>query len=359
MFVLRKPAITLAAAALASTLALGQPTLAQAATHPGWRIVFSHQYGGPANTAQYWAVSSAGPGAAWAVGGAGQTPDIPGWPVGAHWNGRGWFVAPMPHGLADPLTAVSADSGDDAWAVSESGGYLLHWTGGRWSLARRWPEHSLPTQVTGVTAFSPTNVWVFGGSGAFPGIGTWHLHGKTWTHVHGLGNNITSASALSPTDMWAIGGIEVGQDAIMRYIAGHWRHVVAKPLAGLQFDGIVAQRNGQVWALAVIPSTPFKSYILHLVEGRWHSLRVPWQVQPGQLASDGRDGVWLSAVSGDTVFAIHLTAAGRWTRTVVGSRGNSFFGLNLIAGTASLWGAGSMTPKTGLRAAVWAYGPVG
>ena len=65
--------------------------------------------------------------------------------------------------------------------------------------------------------------------------------------AHGFGDNISFASALSPANIWGVGGINAGQDSIMHYVAGHWRHIVAKPLAGKMFGGIVAAPGGQVW----------------------------------------------------------------------------------------------------------------
>jgi len=35
------------------------------------------------------------------------------------------------------------------------------------------------------------------------------------------------------------------------------------------------------------------------------------------------------------------------------------FDLVRIPGTASLWGTGSVTTRTGVDATIWAYGPVG
>ena len=334
---------------LALTLALGPAAVAQPASQPGWRVAFSHHYGGPKTPAGFFAVSSDGPAAAWAVGGA-NTLEA-GWPVAAHWTGRKWFATPLPHGLTSLLIAVSVDSRRDAWAVSYLGDYVLHWTGSRWFVAKRFAGGG---ELTGVTAFSPTDVWVFGGSGAQGGVGTWHRHGTTWTQVHGFGGNIAEASALSPTDMWAIGGINVGDDSIMHYVGGHWRHVVARPLAGKQFQHIVALPGGQVWVSQSGPRAD-ESGVLHLSHGRWRAYAVPWRVNLGQIAFDGRGGVWVTAVTDSGVgYALHLTAAGRWFKIKDGSSDSGFGGLNWIEGTTTLWGAGG----SGLNAAVWAHGPL-
>jgi hypothetical protein len=164
----RGTAITLCAAS-ALLLCSAQP--AGASPAPGWRLAYRHLYS-PGNSSYYGIAAVKG--AAWAVGGADVTGPLDGVPVAAHWRNGQWVAMSMPPHLSDALWAVSADSATDAWAVSNLGGYVLHWHNGRWSLAHRWPESGLARELTGVTAFSPTNVWVFGGSGGNPGLGTWH-----------------------------------------------------------------------------------------------------------------------------------------------------------------------------------------
>ncbi|HEX9516360.1 MAG TPA: hypothetical protein VF940_09330 [Streptosporangiaceae bacterium] len=55
----------------------------------------------------------------------------------------------------------------------------VHWDGSRWRVARRFKETSYPAALTGVTAISRTDVWVFGGviTGVTPlvGFGTCQL----------------------------------------------------------------------------------------------------------------------------------------------------------------------------------------
>jgi hypothetical protein len=343
----------------AAALALSTGLQAQAAATSGWRIVFSQHFGGKENPSWYFGVAAAGPSAAWAVGTAqkGQAQV----PIAAHWDGRKWRETTVPAGLTNGLEAVSADSSTDAWAVSLLGGYALHWTGGRWWVARKWPEHALATEMTGVTAFSPTDVWVFGGSGANPGVGTWHLHGSTWTRVGGFGGNIAFASALSPANMWAIGGIEVGEDSIMHYLGGHWRHIVAPALKNLQYHGILAGPDGQVWATANPDSDSFRALLVQLSGRRWSAVTLPWRLDPGSLTSDGHGGVWLTAFGpAGQPYLIHRSASGRWTRLRTPFF-STVFNLTPNGNAASLWGAGTAGGQASAAssAAVWAYGRVG
>ena len=52
-------------------------------------------------------------------------------------------------------------------------------------------------ELTGVVALGPSNVWVFGGSGFGPGLGTWHFNGRSWSQWHGNAVGLQGGSALS------------------------------------------------------------------------------------------------------------------------------------------------------------------
>ncbi len=346
-------AVTLASAA---AVALSSALPADALSVPGWRLVYRHLYV-PGNSA-YFAITAVSGRSAWAVGSADFAGPTGGVPAAARWHNGHWTATAMPRHLTSILWAVSADSSTDAWTVSNEGGYVLHWHSGRWTVAHRWSESGgLPRVLTGVTAFSPTNVWVFGGSGAFPGIGTWHLHGHTWTRVTGLGGNISFASALSPTDMWAVGGINVGEDSIVHYAGGKWHHITRPALRGLQFNAILALSPGNVWAIGSKGGGPGTARLLQLRRGRWTSYAPPNGFDPTHITPDGHGGLWLTALNTHTsaFWLLHRSGAGRWA--VV--RGPGAIALALIPGTGSLWGAGAVSHKSGFEAAIYAHGKVG
>ena len=118
-------------------------------------------------------------------------------------------------------------------------------------MAKTWPEQQLARELTGVTAFSPTNVWVFGGPGANPGLGTWHLRGTTWHKVTGLAGGISTASAISRADMWAIGADSTAPDDILLHYNGTtWQQVTSTALTGLQFSDILALSDTNIWVTA-------------------------------------------------------------------------------------------------------------
>jgi hypothetical protein len=352
----RRACLALSVAA-ATALALGVALPASASTRlPSWRLVFKHHYSG--GNSSYFGIAAAGRSAAFAVGSAKFAGPTGGVPISARWHDGRWTALAMPSGLTGILSAVSADSGKDAWAVSEFGGYVLHWHNGQWKVALQFSESSgLPQEMTGVTAFSPTNVWVFGGSGAYPGVGTWHLQGHAWTRIRGFGGNISFASALSPEDMWAVGGINVGEDSIMHYIRGKWHHITSPVLSGLQFSQILALTSSNVWTVASNGGSPGSFRLLQLRGGHWTRHALPKNYDPTDMVADGRGGLWFTAIdtSNNKVQFLHRSAAGHWS--VIHDPGVG--PLALIPGTSSLWGAGDTSLKTGFEAAIYANGPVG
>jgi hypothetical protein len=333
-------------------LAVGAP--AQAAS-TGWHVVFTHHYGSPKNGSGYLTVTAPAGHDAWAFGGTDLSGATPGAPVAEHWNGTSWKSSALPSGLTGNIEAASADSPSDIWAVTQFGGDILHWTGTTWSVAEQLAGSG---QLTGVTALSPTDVWVFGGGGFTGGLGTWHFDGSTWTQQTGSADGLEEASALSPTSIWAVGSNATSPANIITHYNGTtWAHVKASALSRLQFSGILALSSSDIWASATARDNGFKAYLVHLSSSGWTRISLPWRVSPGSIASDGHGGIWVTAqaqTSGS--WAVHVSATGHLSRTLVASSG-SLFRLAQIPGTRSVLGAGLMpTTPTGSDATIWAYG---
>jgi hypothetical protein len=357
MTIYRPRAARIAAALAAAALALVTCLPGTAAASTGWHVVFQAHYGAPSLANGLFDVAASGKTNAWAVGGTDLSNSTPGAPVADHWNGTSWQTAALPSGLTGDLFAVSAPAPDDAWAVSSLTGYALHWNGTSWSVAMRWPEHQLPSQITDVTAFSPTNVWVFGGPGAFPGIGTWHLIGTTWHHVTGLATGVTFVSALSRSDMWAIGDNASPEDILQHYNGTTWQRLSSPALTGLNFTRILALSDTNVWAIGSPGGGP-KEQLLHFDGTQWSSvpITVPSGVQLVSIASDGNGGLWFSGFGPSAQWAVHRSAGGTWSSTQL-VPGSTVFDFTLIPGTTSLWGAGGLNAGTGADVAIWGHGP--
>jgi hypothetical protein len=358
---LSRRAGTAGACACSLALMLSMAAPAQAAA-TGWRLFFSHHYGAAANFSGYESVVSPGKADAWAFGGTalsgGTGPS--GTPVAEHWNGRNWRGSVLPRGLHDTIIAASAASQADVWAVTHFGGYIVHWNGARWSLAKRLPGAG---QLTGVTAFSPSNVWVFGGGGFTGGLGTWHFNGRTWRQWRGNANGLETAGAVSASDIWAIGGLLTPDSTIEHFNGRSWRPVTAKALSGLSFHYITAFNRNDIWASATSATSNVPVFLVHFNGTRWTRFELPWKVDVYSVVGDGRAGLWMNGL-GPTrkpfvsqPYVVHRTASGRWSRTAIGT---FLFDLALVPGTTSLWGVGSVATRgTGGDAVIWAYGKAG
>jgi hypothetical protein len=346
--------------AATAALAVASAVPAQAAGSAGWHVARRLAVHGA--YAQYTSVAAAG-GHAWAAGGYG----VAGYgsPSAAYWNGSRWSATSFPSAAVGEIQAVSADSPGDAWAVCA--GDVLHWHDGRWTVARTWNLSQGPPgpYKSGISAFSPTDVWVFGGSSY--GNGTWHLHGRTWTKVTGPGASIFTASAVSATDMWAIGGASA--DEILRYAGGGWHHVASPVLSGLEFGGIYASSASSVWVTATVSGTTGLQ-LLHLRGDTWTSYRIPWTlalsaVNPenfpfAPVGPDGRGGLWLSGYSSTTSgnWLLHVSESGAWSRVAL--HAGIVRSIAAIPGTTSLVAAGlTSLPSGDADGLVWAYGAAG
>jgi hypothetical protein len=170
-------------------------------------------------------------------------------PLLAHGNGTRWRLVTGPHigpqGAVDTLSAITAISTNNVWAVgiydaasccrAGTGPIILHWNGRSW---RRVPSPNIPgsarynlagIELTGVSAVSADDIW------AVSRIATEHWDGTRWRIVaspRGRLNTIAALSAvaaIAPRDAWAVGTV------LYETVAAHW--------------------NGVRWGIAPTPNT--------------------------------------------------------------------------------------------------------
>jgi hypothetical protein len=321
----------------------------QAAAAP-WRLVFSHRYGTKSAIYGYWTIVAPDRTDAWAMGGMLDS----GVPVAARWHDGHWRVAALPGGVAGPIEQASAVSPSDIWAVS-MGGDVLHWNGKAWHIARYFKSNG--SVLTGVTAFSPANVWVFGGSGFAQGLGTWHLHNGTWTKVTGIAGNIGQASASAPDNIWAVTDIEPPTTFLVRYNGTSWRKVTFRALKGYALFSVLTLGPGNLWLLA---GKDDRTRLLHLRGTKLTTVAAPAKpFATGGLIRDGHGGLWmLGETSPGHNFTLHLSSSGRWMSYPFGAGGTGPQDLALIPGTDSVWGSGvSVGQGGGGDATIWGYTP--
>jgi hypothetical protein len=338
----------------------GPAAVARPAGPPGWRAAVTRHYGPPDDASGFSSVLALGRAAAWAFGGT--NPGGAGAPVALQWNGTSWRPAALPAGLGGFIGDASASSAADIWAVSYSDGYVLHWDGSRWLVAKRWHRHSV---LTGVTALGPSDVWAFGTTAdGQPGLGTWHFDGRSWAQPAGLAQQVYRASAVTPADIWAVAATRQGS-FIEHYDGRSWQRAGAgRPaLAGLTLDAILA-RPGGVWAAGnqrLPRGGEGPLVIVHFDGRRWTRARTSWLADTERLAPDGSGGLWITAddaASGGGAVVGHLTRAGAlsWTplHDGLGSGiSDVAAGLGPGPGGGPVWLSGGLLTRAGGDAAIW------
>jgi hypothetical protein len=337
----------------------------------GWRAVASTR------TISFPEVVAQSRHSAWVLGG-GFTLAQPqsDFPAALHWNGRTWSkVGPASFPRAIGSTGIGcagASSAANVWAFAgstNSAGFAnaagaLRLEGGRWKLVKQF----LAGIVTGCLVESPTEIWVFGDAHVAPGVGTWHLHGRTWRRVISGDYALDAASAVSADDVWA-----EGETGFLKPVVAHWNGRVwarntkltkALPtVAGtdtLIFGGITATGRNDVWFRAYVVHNPgvrpsYSAVVLHWNGRAWRKVSVAafGYYLPGAVR-DGRGGWWADVIVNQSERRVLHAVRGRWFTTPVSIRGCRTGGLYQLApvpGSASVLGLQNC-PAKGAPAAV-------
>lgn len=229
-----------------------------------------------------------------------------------HWNGSGWSVVPSPNkSLLDDseLTGVAALSGNDVWAV---GNYQVafeyqwetlieHWDGTAWRIVPSPnPSGSLITYLTAVSAVSANDIWAVGYShnGARPLIEHWD--GTAWSIVPApfpAGsdfNGLYGVKAISANDAWAVGyqnannAGQNGQGLILHWDGTAWTEI-ASPIAGYAtiLLGVTGGASNDVTAVGYIQTrnVQYKPVSEHWNGTKWTVTKTEIPGRVGQLYS--------------------------------------------------------------------------
>jgi hypothetical protein len=322
------------------------------------RVAAARHYGQPGNASGFAAIITTGAGQAWAFGGT--NPGGPSTPVAARWNGSTLTPSALPGGLTGFINDASAPAANDVWAAGQYGRYVLHWNGQRWSIARQWRSG----QITGLTAISASDVWVFGTTITGSRIlGTWHFDGTSWRQVPGEASSIYRASAVSHTDIWAIAASS-GADVLIRYNGSTWWRMRTGPvLNGVQPQDILAVSNRDVWVAGnEVNRAGSPRLVLAHWNGRfWSRLASGLPAWTGRLAPGPNGDVLLTATPANasaTGLILHASPHG-WGATIVvtDGLGSGVSDVALAPRTTSLWATGGILTRLGGEAAIWS-GPM-
>lgn len=318
---------------------------------------------------------------AWVLGGgltgAQQPSDFP---AALHWNGRTWSkVGPASFPKAIRSTAFGCageSSAANVWAFAGStnaGGFAsadgaLRLEGGRWKLVKQFHVKGFGAGiVTGCLVESPTEIWVFGDAHVAPGVGTWHLHGRTWKQVVSGKYALDAASAVAADDVWA-----EGETGFLNPVVAHWNgHVWARntkltkalpKVSGtdqVTFGGITATGHNNVWFRVYVVHGPgvratYSSVVLHWNGRSWRKVDAAdfGYYLPGAVR-DGHGGWWADVIVGQSRQRVLHAVRGRWLTTPVSTsdcRPGLVYELAPVPGSTSVLGLQECAIKSGPRA---------
>ena len=352
---LPRPALTRMALAAPGA---GSAPAAKPATTTGsvFRMAVTRHYGTATNASGYSVIVATGSHQAWVFGGT--NPGGPSAPVAALWDGATATTATLPAGLSSFISDASATSGSDVWAASQYGRYVLHYDGTRWRIAKRWQSG----QVTGLTAVTPSDVWVFGTvADGTSKIGTWHYDGTSWQRMTGLGGSVCRASAVSANDIWAIAASPAAY-SVLHFDGSDWQPVpTGTALNGIQPRDILANSARDVWIVGTKTAAAggVRLVLLHWDGVRWAVLVTGINAWPGRLAPGPGHTVLVTATpTSASASALILQASAADGRPVVSSTSSLGSGgisdVVLPGRSGAMWASGAVLTRLGGDAVVWA-----
>jgi hypothetical protein len=260
----------------------------------------------------------------------------------------------LPPGLTGFISDASAPSATDIWAASEYGGYVLHWNGTRWSLAKRWAGG----MITGLTAVSAHDVWIFGAVAGDKGTGTWHFNGRYWRRLPGTAGTIYRASATSRRDIWAI-TTGTKADSVLRYDGTRWRLVrTGRVLAGIAASDILATSDRDVWVLGdEVSGNAIQLVLAHWNGARCTRINTHVTAFAGRLSAGTHGTVLVTATPSDASAAgliLQVHADGQRRVTAIRSGlGSGVSAVAAVRGTRLLLASGGVLTRLGGNAVIW------
>lgn len=300
-------------------------TLTTRATSSAWTTVASPNATNGYN--ELLGVAAVSANEAWAVGYSRTSQYDPPQTLILHFTGGAWRTVPSPNpGPYDnTLYAVLAVAPDDVWAAgwyydpSHFGrALLLHWNGSQWTQVAT-PVNSTFDAAQALSATGPQDVWAAGRtlqSGKYVAYSL-HWDGAQWSvvpmpGVAGKHTQIRGLAAISPDDVWAVG------DAQNRSLIEHWNGtqwtIVPAVDLGSYYNvlwSVSARANGAVWAAGYRYSD---TGIQPLIQ-RWDGLA--WRLEPTPAQSGVMPSLFgIGGAPGGALWAVGLMNTGGADRTL-------------------------------------------
>ena len=278
------------------------------------------------------------------------------------------------------LSAVSADSSTDAWAVGSAGIWpaAVHWDGATWG--RPIALH-VDGDLVAVDAVSPRDAWAAGTSYGVSGKGSTvieHWDGAAWTRTPSVdpggrfGTDLYGISATSATDAWAVGDYAIDKRGTYDTLIEHWDgsawSQVPSPNPGGKHQNflwaVTAISSTDAWALGTYGTHNANvrtSMILHWDGTSWTKVSdapLGPNVDLQALSASSATDVWAVGVDTRGAFAVHWDGTA-WKR--VGVPGGDK--VNLVSVSAATpsqaWAVGSVHRQGAWRTATFHWDGAG
>ena len=191
-----------------------------------------------------------------------------------HWNGNAWSPVMIPDAGFRPgsTQSIAATSASDIWVVGDSTNLTtgatapeaLHFDGTAWSVVPMAQAGQNSSTITAVTAISPNDAWAVGEDiGATSAIGgstlIEHWNGTAWTVVPsptpGGDPGLTGVAARSASDVYAVGtelpSINGGpeQALILRWNGTTWSDDTGGTISGSLSAAATFPGSAREWAV--------------------------------------------------------------------------------------------------------------
>ncbi|HEY6784860.1 MAG TPA: hypothetical protein VI159_07900, partial [Gemmatimonadales bacterium] len=212
----------------------------------------------------------------------------------------GWEAVqtPTPPNVSSGLSAVSAASSTDAWAIGfketfippppHAFGFLLHWDGASWTEVPD-ADPTAPLTLAGVVDIAPGDAWAVGFTPDFgipqqPRVEHWD--GVRWTVVAtpSLADaELNAVTAISSTDVWAVGSQfddQRNQSTLTEHWDGSAWSIVPSPNQQSNptfLTAVAARASNDVFAAGGVFSGPDgeHGFVIRWNGTAWSTVRVP------------------------------------------------------------------------------------
>lgn len=169
-----------------------------------------------------------------------------------HWNGLRWTKERVPAGPVIYLTAISAASPADAWAVGYDdvgGSHILHRQRGAWR------EVPLPPDLRGwdvdaIAAARSGTAWVWGYNGSRFGYVLEHWNGTAWRRITVPYADLGNMSVLKPAGLagiWAAGDTTSGGTEVLHWDGRSWSQIEGPP-NNFGLNDVLVTQPRDLWA---------------------------------------------------------------------------------------------------------------